>query len=109
MSTVHNPKNSNTREMSRCEDPGEGMERITLHEETLPNEGRISQAAITHERLPGADRSAMRKNTDGLGEMGKMEAKLVELRLKKKELAGLQAKVDEDIKTLRDAMGLLDA
>ena len=57
----------------------------------------------------GMDKGAMGSETKGVGEMGRMEAKLQELELRKSEWADLQAKADEDIKTLRSVLYLLGA
>lgn len=51
----------------------------------------------------------IQSESKGVGEIGRMEAKLYELELRKIEWADLQAKVDKDIKTLRSALYLLGA
>ncbi len=83
------------------------MDGIDIHKENIANVEIVSGSAKPNGSCAGMDKSALGKETKGVGETGRMKAKLQELERRKSEWADLQAKTDEDIKTLRNALHLL--
>jgi hypothetical protein len=109
METVHKATDSDIGHTTTPRAFDRGFEGGESDENSMLNVKQKSVSAKPNEPLVRTGKDAISRDAAGLGEVGKMEAKLQELNSRKMELANLQAKVEEDITTLRNALGLLEA
>jgi hypothetical protein len=109
MATVHKPTNSVAGQVPLSNDANGYLHAIDIRKGNISNVEMVSASATPNGSWAGMDEGAMGRETQGVTEKGRMEAKLQELELRKGELADLQAKADEDIKTLRNVLYILEA
>lgn len=107
MATMHNSANLVARQAALSKDSNGYLDGIDIHEGNSSNVEIVSRSAKPNGSWAGMDKGVMGRETKGVGETARMEAELQELELRKREWADLQAKADEDIKTLRNALYLL--